>query len=368
MALLLLVAWAYWAIRVPISLFEVTTQARLEIQSATYPIQSPDGGRVVSAYLDRGRQVQQGDVLVELEAEPEKFALKELAARIAAVPPEIEKLREQIYAEESARDVERNSSRSAIAEAAEKIQEAEEAARYAASDFTSRGELSREGLVSRHDLAQAESEALRLRALSLSTRAAAQRLPEEQKTRDGERSVRIKKIAADIAHLEGSKREAEAALQSSRYRLEQRVIRAPVAGRIGESATIQPGAVITVGQILGSIVPLGGLRIVAQFAPSQALGRLQSGQPAQMRLDGYPWTEFGTIQARVARVADEIRDGTVRVDLMVLDSPGLRVPLKHGMPGSIEVLVERIPAVSLLLRAAGRSVGTPLNIQPGGSR
>ena len=49
----------------------------------------------------------------------------------------------------------------------------------------------------------------------------------------------------------------------------------------------------------------------------------------------------------------------VRVEMAVLDTPDLRVPLRHGMPGTVEVEVERLTPAALLLRLAGQAVATP---------
>ena len=61
-----------------------------------------------------------------------------------------------------------------------------------------------------------------------------------------------------------------------------------------------------------------------------------------MRLDGFPWAQFGSVEARVTRVASEIRDNLVRVEFEPL-SGNARSPvaLQHGLPGSIEVTVEQ---------------------------
>ena len=74
---------------------------------------------------------------------------------------------------------------------------------------------------------------------------------------------------------------------------------------------------VRAGDKLGAIIPDGGLRAIAEFAPSSALGRIQTGQRARFRLDGFPWTEYGQLEATVSRVASEPRQGVVRVELIV---------------------------------------------------
>jgi membrane fusion protein (multidrug efflux system) len=77
-------------------------------------------------------------------------------------------------------------------------------------------------------------------------------------------------------------------------------------------------------------------------------------------LDGFPWAEFGTVSATVAEVGREVRDGKVRVELALLPRSGFRGSLEHGMPGTIEVAVERLSPLNLIMRTAGQWLTRPL--------
>jgi multidrug resistance efflux pump len=93
--------------------------------------------------------------------------------------------------------------------------------------------------------------------------------------------------------------------------------------------------------------------IVASFEPAVALGRIYPGQTAVMRLDGFPWSQYGTIPATVQRVATEVIDGSVQVELSIIPNARSTVPLQQGLPGAVEIELERISPALLLLRAAG---------------
>ena len=109
---------------------------------------------------------------------------------------------------------------------------------------------------------------------------------------------------------------------------------------------------------LGSLaeIPDGELRIVAQFPVDQALGRLRAGLGGRMRLYGFPWTQYGSIPVRVAHVAEEAREGKVRVELAIVNGSARTIPLQHGLPGSVEVEVERASPAELLWQAAGKKL------------
>jgi membrane fusion protein (multidrug efflux system) len=114
------------------------------------------------------------------------------------------------------------------------------------------------------------------------------------------------------------------------------------------------GSVVRAGDRLAAIVPSGGLRAVADFLPASALGRVRPGQSARLRLEGFPWTRFGTVAAVVERVASEPLEGRVRVELRLVPDAAARIPLQHGLPGTVEVEVERLAPAELVLRAAGQ--------------
>jgi membrane fusion protein (multidrug efflux system) len=103
-------------------------------------------------------------------------------------------------------------------------------------------------------------------------------------------------------------------------------------------------------------VPEGGLALVAQFPPPAAMGRIREGQTALLRLEGFPWMQYGAVPAVVSRVSNETRDGTVRVEFEVKQESKSAIPMQHGLPGTVEVEVERITPIELILRKAGRLV------------
>ena len=83
------------------------------------------------------------------------------------------------------------------------------------------------------------------------------------------------------------------------------------------------------------------------------MGRVHPGQHAIMHLDGFPWAQYGSINATVSRVGTEIRDGAVQVEFIPASTGNPTAIMQHGIPGTIEVAVERAAPASLVLRASG---------------
>jgi membrane fusion protein (multidrug efflux system) len=117
--------------------------------------------------------------------------------------------------------------------------------------------------------------------------------------------------------------------------------------------------VVQAGDKLSAVVPPGALKVIAYFLPSTALGRIQPGQPAHLRLEGFPWTQYGTVAARVTNVASELRDKLLRVELTVDATATSPIPFQHGLPGTIEVEVDHVSPATLVLRTAGLLLAAP---------
>ena len=69
--------------------------------------------------------------------------------------------------------------------------------------------------------------------------------------------------------------------------------------------------------------------------------------------------QYGAVAATVARVSSEVRDGMVRAELVLDASQKTPIPLQHGLPGSVEVEVEKIAPARLVLRVAGQWIAEP---------
>jgi membrane fusion protein (multidrug efflux system) len=357
-------AWASWSVLAHVTLYEVSTTARLEVDQAVTPVQAPLAGRVVTTRLAIGREVHAGDVLVELDSETERLDLAQERARLEALGPQIRALRDQAAAEDAARGQEKTAARAAAEQALSGVREAEAPARFAEADEDRMRQLRAEGLIPERDYQRGQAEMQRARAAAESQRLAVSRLDQEQRTRESDRVARLKSLATEIARLDTQIPALEVSIARLTHEIERRRVRAPVSGRLGEAAVLRPGGVVREGDRLAAIVPVSKLALIAQFAPSSALGRIRPGQAARLRLDGFPWAQYGAVTATVSRVAGEVRDGSVRVELAV-DRSSPSIPLQHGLPGTVEVEVERATPASLVLRNAGRALSKGAPVSPG---
>lgn len=85
-------------------------------------------------------------------------------------------------------------------------------------------------------------------------------------------------------------------------------IRAPIAGQIAV-VHLRVGTFVAAGDDLGTVVPPGDLRIVAEFSPQTTLVHIRLGQSARVRLADIPSSQYGNIRAVVTRILGMSREG-----------------------------------------------------------
>ena len=304
LALAILAVWALWLVIARVSLYEVSETGRLEMERV-YPVAAPVTGKVVATHLALAREVQAGEVLVEIESERENLEAAEERARLAGFERQLEAIGREIEAEERALVENGRAAGSAVSEAQQRLVAARAAARQAEDQAQRVNRLQKQGLVAQAEAVKARAEAEARRAEAGAARVAVERVGAEQQAGERTREAKIASLNRDRSEGLDGQREMLRSLVTRREReAERRRIRAPMAGRLGEVAVLQVGAVVREGERLASVVPDGQVRVGADF-PVTALGRVRTGQAARIRLDGFPWLQYGRLPATVTRVASE---------------------------------------------------------------
>lgn len=360
-----LVAWLAWFGLGDVTVYEVSRDARLEVGSAPREVSSLQAGRLTRSHLVIGQKVQAGDVLVELDSRPQQLRLAEAEARLPLYPAKIASLRREIdYLTRMMAD-EQGSSQAAVRAADARLRGAQAASAFArdaaariSSDAATGGSSAAEAVRAAAEARKAASER-DISAAELS------RLGSDSRLRADQARVQVEKLSRDLLATQaeaGSTRDLVAQLRLEVANLQ---VRAPVSGVVGETRPLSAGAYVAPGQKLATIIPRGDLLIVADFDPTTALGRIHPGQTARFRLEGFPWVQYGTIEASAVRVAGEIRDQSLRAEFRIKRDATRGLVLRHGLPGRLEVRVETVSPARLLLRSAGRLTEGSGGTRPG---
>ena len=349
----LLCAWSAWFALGNVTVYETSRKARLEVIQLPHHVAAPLSGRISSASVIIGQEVLANQVLIELDASAETLRLAEEETRLASLPPRIASMRIELLSLEQAKDEDLRATRAALDAAGARVREVDATIKFARSNESRLKRQSMAGGVAEIDALRAASEADKLSASKDALTADLKRIEQDRQMRADEAQARLENLRRAIVSLEGEAATARATIARIQQTIDRHVVRAPVAGRIGDAASLYTGAYVAEGQRLCSVVPPGELMVVGDFNPASAMGRVRPGQRATMRLDGFPWAQYGSIDATVSRVATEIRDGAVRVEFTPAPAGNPTAIMQHGVPGVIEVAVERTAPALLVLRAAG---------------
>ncbi|MBV9247963.1 MAG: HlyD family efflux transporter periplasmic adaptor subunit, partial [Acetobacteraceae bacterium] len=336
-----------------VTVYETSRKARLEVVQLPHHMAASLSGRIVSASVAIGQEVLMEQVLITLDASTEALRLSEEQTRLEALPPQIASVRSELVSLEQAKAEDLRATQAALDAAEARIRESDTAIKFARNNESRMKKQSAVGGVAVIDALRAASEADKLSAAKDALIADRKHLEQDRRMRADEAQARIENLQRSVVSLEGEMTTRRATIARIQETIARHVIRAPVTGRIGDAAALYAGAYVTEGQRLFSVVPPGKLRIVGEFNPSSAIGRVRSGQRATMRLDGFPWAQFGSIAATVSEAATEIRDGAVRVEFTPAALGNPVDIMQHGVSGVIEVAVEQTAPAFLVLRAAG---------------
>jgi membrane fusion protein (multidrug efflux system) len=357
LAAVLLAGWMTWFFFGTVNVYEMSRKARVEVQQAAHSIEASIQGRIVATSLAIGQEVKAGDVLVELDASSEKLRLQEEEARLRVIPPRMASLQKEIAFREQSGTKDQLAARAATETARYRSKEAQAAVEFAKDNARRLKDESTAGGVAQIEAARAQNEAQKLSASNDASASEVRRLESDAQTRVSQNQAQIQNLRSALVSLEGDMTTIRATIARLKQDIDKHFVRAPVSGRIGDASPLRVGANVTPGQKLAAVVPGGALMIVAEFSPA-VLGRIKPGQPARLRLDGFPWAQFGSIDAKVSRVAGEIREGQARIEFAVAPVSIANKVLQHGLPGSIEVTVDHASPAVMILRAAGQMLST----------
>ena len=175
-----------------------------------------------------------------------------------------------------------------------------------------------------------------------------------------------------LERLEAAERQqvaAEQELTKAVTRASARTLTAPIDGVVQQLAVHTVGAVVTPAQELMVVVPQDGALEVEAVLENKDIGFVHTGQTAEIKIDTFPFTKYGTIAGRIVglshdAVADAQRGLVYKMRVLLqrsrIEIDHRTVPLSPGMKVTVEAktgtrrLIEFF--LSPLLRHANESV------------
>jgi HlyD family secretion protein len=138
-------------------------------------------------------------------------------------------------------------------------------------------------------------------------------------------------------------------------------LRSPLSGVVYELVPSSPGYAASAGETLVKVVP-GGVLEAKVFLTNRDVGFIKTGMPAQIRVDTFPFTQFGAISGSLKAVGtlplppDEQNPqprfpAYVRLDRHYLSRGSQRFPVSSGQSVQVNLILREKRVITLLTDA-----------------
>lgn len=179
------------------------------------------------------------------------------------------------------------------------------------------------------------------------------------------REQALRSALADLAKAEGEailrREEVTKARQMNRF---QRLV-APVDGTVQQMEVHTVGGVVEAAKPLMTVIPARGALEVQAKILNKDVGFIREGQEASVKLEAFPFTRYGAIPGRVARISrDAVQDkdlglvyiATIALDRSHIDADGRRYVLAPGLASTVDVKTGTRRIVSYLVSPLQTSI------------
>lgn len=146
-------------------------------------------------------------------------------------------------------------------------------------------------------------------------------------------------------------------------------LRAPVAGTVQQLAIHTAGGVVTPAQVLLVVVPDDAAVTAEVTVDNKDVGFVSAGQEAEIKLETFPFTRYGTVHAKVTTIsADAVNDekrGAIFPAVLVLQQTSINVDgktikLAPGMNLTAEIKTGKRRVIEYLLNPVQKHLGESL--------
>ena len=111
--------------------------------------------------------------------------------------------------------------------------------------------------------------------------------------------------AQKLGHSEREAEELRNLLAKAGSQRRQLIVESPVEGILQASAVFTLGQVVTTGQDLARVVPLDSELEIEVYVLNRDIGFIQPGQPAVVKVESFPVTRYGSLEATVKQITTD---------------------------------------------------------------
>jgi hemolysin D len=150
--------------------------------------------------------------------------------------------------------------------------------------------------------------------------------------RDSDKAVQsfLSENAQKLSDAERRVEDARQRLAKADATVENLTLRSPIAGRVQSSVISNIGQVVTSGQEIMRVVPEDSKLEIEAYVLNRDIGFVSVGQEAVVKVESFPFTRYGSINARVVRIA---KDAIPAPDASAIEGDPTRASNASGFAG-----------------------------------
>jgi hemolysin D len=150
--------------------------------------------------------------------------------------------------------------------------------------------------------------------------------------RDSEKAVQsfLSENAQKLSDAERRIEDARQRLAKADATIDHLTLRSPIDGRVQSSVIANVGQVVTSGQEIMRVVPQDSKIEIEAYVLNRDIGFVSVGQEAVVKIESFPFTRYGSIKARVVRIA---KDAIPSPDASAIEGDPARASNTTGFAG-----------------------------------
>lgn len=327
----------------------VVAPGKLEPVGDVKEIQIPVGGVARQILVKSGDRVKKDQVLIQLDTETSKQQVESYKASLTEKKIQLEKKQQQLKLKE------------------EQILRTQELTNEQLATTRSNLVLENEILGRFKKLAD-EGASAELQFLQQKNKVEEVRGQLTKLEVDGRRQISVlnqetEQIQGEVAGLRGEIAQLQAQITEAEVTLRYKSLRSPVDGVVFDLKPTTTGFVAQSSEPVLKIVPYNELEAAVEV-PSNKIGFVRSGMPADISIDSFPATDFGVLEGKVTHVGsdalppDQQRQrqeyrypATITLDNQQMKlKNGISLPLQVGMSLSANIKLRSVSYLQLLLQ------------------
>ncbi len=328
----------------------VVAKGKLEPIGNVKNVRVPPGGIVEKILVKNGERVTKGQPLIRLDQESTAEQLKSLIKGVEEKTSQINEKEQQLLLKKQEIKRTEDLNREQVATTRSKLRLEE--------DILSRlSTLAEEGGIKDIQYLQQRNKVEEVKGNLV-------KLELDGRREINTRNQQVKLINSELAGLRSERARLNADLTKTKVTNKNQILRAPVDGIVFDLKLNNPGFVSQAmsSEVTLKVVPFNNLEADVEV-PSNKIGFVRAGQPADISIDSFPATDFGVLTGTVQSVASDalppnpqqMREEYTYPAVIKLESQQLKLssgttlPLQVGMSLTANIKLRSVSYLQLLL-------------------